>query len=590
MKLRVWGLILVCLVFLTALFVLDVYAGGVPCNDDSCIDIWEQDYSGFPKIALKVPIWNSQTGAFVEGLEQQKDAFQLRIDNQVVGAPYAVEQRNGGVTAFLIMDVDIGKQIEVTDFVEEFTSQIFSRSPQSRVSLWSTATGSAAIETLTGDSGAVVNRIKDMQMAQANPDALNSIIADVIAQSGYKNEKLPNPRQVVIILSSTAQLKWKDALSSSKQKHLPIFWILFGSDPKILDECSKIRLEKNGHCALSADSQEISRQISAVQKFGDYYLLRYTLAHTNMYPDLVDHLARLEFQTSTSSVGVDFHLRFPISQNTYPRFAFNETVITIVILILIFLGVFSIGLILSAPKPKKTLHFKPLILISVIGTVLIFMSVCMGGVLVNPQEAPIAFFSPAFYVGPERLPTNTPTPIPGTKSTVIRRPYTLVPTSIPMTTSFPMSTQTFTPTPTLTSSPTPTPILLTGIPPLPSDYWCDPQLQNITDPLDESSVVTGKILPILGTAFLPDDEFSKLELSIQSPGGFEYKTIAVNTEPIPNKKNPSSFVLGGWDLRDQATKGWPIPGWYIIRLRVIKTDGNWLPQGSCYIRVRLIRP
>ena len=211
---------------------------------------------------------------------------------------------------------------------------------------------------------------------------------------------------------------------------------------------------------------------------------------------------------------------------------------------------------------------------------------------------------------PEPAPTSTPAPpteTPATGPTPIDPPmpsatYTSTPTPTPTDTPQPTSTPTLTPTPTATSTdtptatPTPTPsvtpsatvparpiaVPLPTMPLLPPNTCVD-GVQQIRLPQDGLVIEAGReSLEILGAAAYPDSGQYQIDRTLPN---MLYHDKAHSLTPVPDGE------LYRWNF-EQETGTWGA-GWYIVRLLVIDSVGNFAaigPDGNnygCHIRVYL---
>lgn len=87
------------------------------------------------------------------------------------------------------------------------------------------------------------------------------------------------------------------------------------------------------------------------------------------------------------------------------------------------------------------------------------------------------------------------------------------------------------------------------------------------------------MITISGTAFLYGG-FEKYDLHYRPPKyEVEFSHIVSGTEPVQDGS------LAEWDAR--AAFDSHGPGWYLLRLRVVDTTGNWPELGPCYAWVHL---
>jgi len=198
---------------------------------------------------------------------------------------------------------------------------------------------------------------------------------------------------------------------------------------------------------------------------------------------------------------------------------------------------------------------------------------------VAPTDTPT---KPTVPVTPVENPTFTPT------STATDTPTpTQTPTIIPSVTAIllPAKTPTETPSPTTTSTITLGPITpIPPYPPLPALNICSQEYQNITEPKDLTVVESGRRwLTVKGIANWPGD-FGEYQIAIYRPNGTRQPIYQLN-QPVING------ILWEWNF-ESTTLSYG-EGWYMIRLLIVKTDGNFIDIGQhdgCHIRVYLPPP
>lgn len=212
----------------------------------------------------------------------------------------------------------------------------------------------------------------------------------------------------------------------------------------------------------------------------------------------------------------------------------------------------------------------------------------------TPTPTPAGDLTPR----PTETPASNPTPIDGSMPSPT---YTLTPT--PTTTGTPQPTETATATPTATSTPTSTPTATATPTPTPSATpsatapaqltavpWptmppntCVDGVQQIRSPRDGTIIEVGReSLRIEGSAAYPD--FGQYQIDLTLPN-MAFHDKAHSLTPVPDGQ------LYRWDF-EQETGTWGA-GWYIVRLLVVNSVGNFAaigPDGNnngCHIRVYL---
>jgi len=567
-----------------------------------CVKVERADMSLFPTVKLWVDV-RDKVGSFVENLTQ--DNFVLSEDGNAINPTKVALSKDGEIGIHFIFDVPLEHQVEAVSKLGELVQvlAIGSGKKQNQATLWNTKFGENALVPFTKDGGMLVNHASPGLSQVATSVTLEQLLRALVNKHDFKKPNIGNSsRQAIIVLTSHGETDW-DAISKiASEKFIPIYVLRFDSFQNSRAECAK---ETNGFCLhyteLSGMVGKLSSDIE--QRLGQEYLVEY---ESNLFPAHIPQKASIQVRDRNQQGETEFPIEFGVPTEDFIPI-WDQMFPIIAIILTLFAGYCATFVIYlqkhlldTDPATLWNRLFEPvkysfamtgltIVLAYAVGLLPfsletlpnnVFYPFMVRGTKASSYAAPAltyeptATFAPTFTPSPTATPSATPTLTATTTSTPT---FTSTVTHTP--TSLLSPTATFTPTNTFPSS--------TPLPKPPELRWgqnCLAYSQFISEPKDLTELSgTQTTLDIKGTAALPNFDHYQIDL-FHPPSHLEPSGIPPAVKG--GKSQVNNDALGSFDIQIRGTNPpqWIAPGWYIIRLRVTKNDGNYLTP-ECYSRI-----
>lgn len=559
------------------------------CDTKVCLRVEQRDFSAFPPTTtLGIAAWDAKSGLFEDGLGSDNFRLHLKEAGDEWLMPDTVTRGHSEVEVHFVLNVPEERRPDMifalTLLVRDMN--LVASDGMIQGALWKTSADLVEVVPPTADSGLLLNEADSTPLSPTDRASVASKLVALLGTMGYNQRELPGHRQVVVLLTSTLEGNWTQITEVARQRFIPVYIVVFGQEQSANSDICQLVKETTGSCVFTSDSAGQIRTVSAgISSLGNRYILGYDIP---LFPDFKEHQTELQIWQGPADqhdvLASDvFEISFPALPTSTVKFAdLGLWLFDIVMVILLFAAFWAGFSILALWQNHQSKHRA--IVFGLLATVITLVVSYFGGIVEHDWERDnaVALLDPMFVIGPERLPT--PTTIPTARSTsTIAAAYSASPVSdVPVwtITSIPSNMQTNTPTPTE----------LPSAPELTGQQWCDLLGQYISDPLDGAQISPEKAptLSIRGVAQHPGD-FKKYEVDLLPPHGGEFIHLHTGEDPVPNTKQKPGDLLANWKLFDSDNKKILVaPGWYLLRLRVIKDDGNGLPAGACFSRVFLL--
>jgi len=570
-----------------------VFAQGGNCAQ-YCVYIESVDASQLPKIVLQLRIWDATTG--MPPADISEFSYQVEADGEKSARVRGEQLPANPVYINFVINATEQDRTQVRQMVDALlqTFRIGIGESANTAAIWYLEKDEVQGSQYSNDQGRLLNAIDLIPFSAMGEIDLKNTLRQISTRTAMEKpianplrRMMQEPRHVIILLASDWRNNWTELAEETKSEFMFTQVIFVRENEPAIANCKSINQLLD--CSNANDIRKDANSLKdKVDSLGSHYRISFSMP--SFYRDAKkNQIGTLFVYGDKSQIDPEATYRFPVFNQTATgnHLAVEYLLLDTFILLVIFLFLWSALRLawLWDTNPRAAL----------IALIAILLAVCialMWGTNVNQDFERTVIYA---FVQNVTVPTETlvPTPTRPTSTRVPSRVSTQTPTSTPSVTF----TITETEEPTTTESPsvimistpskTPKPFLPSPTPPpLGGEQRCVKGIQEISKPHDLTDLpLQTEVLSIEGIAGPIPQTYDKYELDVLHAGQTEWLHVTTGFQTVPN--NTAGKQLGILLIYDiNRPKPWLEPGWYVLRLRLIK-NANY-PGGSCFSRFRIL--